>query len=179
MKMRSLLLAGLFVVGGIATSKADPIIVGGEIFATGGNVSVTFAGSDASYDNLLFLATTSSGTIFEGHVSILGTTVDLGSFAAGTELEFGLNNQQGNTWYTGPASRNSDGVAHAEVANLLPGLVGVGFEDLNGGGDKDYNDLLFVVRGATGSAVPDSAGTLLLMGSALVGLFGFARRFAK
>jgi hypothetical protein len=175
MKTRSILLAALLGLGGIATTQANPIL-GGQIFANGGAVYATFTGSDAGYDNLLFLATTSSGTIFEGHATVVGTTAFLGNFAAGTELEFALNNQQGNIWYTGSGSRNSDGLAHALVDGSTPGLVSVGFEDLNGGGDKDYNDLQFTVRNAS---VPDTTGTLVLMGMAMVGLVGFARRFVK
>ena len=38
---------------------------------------------------------------------------------------------------------NSDGIAHATVSNLDEGGTLVGFEDLLGGGDKDYNDLVF------------------------------------
>jgi hypothetical protein len=175
MKIRALLISSLLGFAGVATTQADPIL-GGQIFATGGSVYATFTGSDAGYDNLLFFATTSSGTIFEGHATVVGTTVYLGDFAAGTELEFGLNNQQGNIWYTGSGSRNTDGLAHALVDGSTPGIVSVGFEDLNGGGDKDYNDLEFTVRNAT---VPDTAGTLLLLGGALIGLLGFSRRFAR
>lgn len=175
MKLRLLALSALAATALAVTSKADPV-TGGDIIASGGEVWLTFTGSDAGYDNLLFYVGTPSTTIFEGHVSAAGAKYDLGWFASGTDLVFGLNNQVGNTWYTGAASVNSDGVAHARLDGSVAGIVSVGFEDLNGGGDLDYNDLQFTVSNAH---VPDNATTILLLGSASIGLAAFARRFGR
>ena len=175
-KLRSAVLALAFGAIGCTSSHAN-MILGGQIFANGGDVTVTFLGSDAGYDNLLFLANNGNGVIFEGHVTAPGTVADLGSFAAGTELIFKLNNQQGDIWSTGDASRNSDGVAHAVINDAYAsGLISVGFEDLNGGGDRDYNDLTFAVGNAS---VPDASTTLPLVGLAFAGLVGLSRRFRK
>ena len=46
----------------------------------------------------------------------------------------------------------------------------MGFEDLYGGGDEDYQDIFFQVRGAS-TVVPEPM-TLLLLGSGLLGLGG-------
>jgi hypothetical protein len=118
------------------------------------------------------------GVIFEGHVTPSGTMVDLGAFNAGTELIFALNNQNGGIFFTGPANRNPDNVAHAIVDDQFgPGQTFVRFEDLFGGGDLDYNDLEFTLSNVT-SAVPDGGSTTaMLLGSAVLVLV-FLRRFA-
>ncbi|HVU18626.1 MAG TPA: DUF4114 domain-containing protein [Candidatus Didemnitutus sp.] len=175
MKFRALFFSVLALATSATIGKADPV-TGGDIIANGGEVWVTFNGSDAGYDNLLFYISNPSGTIFEGHVTAPGSSYDLGWFASGTDLIFGLNNQMGNTWYTGPASANSDGIAHARVDGSVAGQVSVGFEDLPGGGDLDYNDLQFTVSNAH---VPDNAVTLLLLGGASIGLATFGRRFRR
>jgi hypothetical protein len=175
MKLRLLALSALSVFALASVSKADPV-TGGDIIASGGEVYVTFNGSDAGYDNLLFMVNGPSGTLFEGHVTAVGLTLDVGWFAAGTDLVFGLNNQMGNTWYTGAASANADGVAHAKVDGSVAGQVAVGFEDLPGGGDLDYNDLEFTV---SNSHVPDTTGTLLLLGTGLIGVVAFGRRLTR
>ena len=102
----------------------------------------------------------------------------LGVFNARTELIFELNNQNGGIFFTGPASRNPDNVAHAIVDDqFAPGQTFVGFEDMFGGGDFDYNDVQFTLSNVT-SAVPDgSSSTAMLLGSTVVVLV-FLRRFA-
>jgi hypothetical protein len=144
-------------------------------------VIVTFTGSDALFDNLLLLASpaNSLSTIFEGHVTATGTTVDLGVFSAGTELVFELNNQVGGIFLNGPANRNPDDTVHAFVDyQFAPGRAFVGFEDLFGGGDHDYNDLQFTVSNVGSRAVPDGgSSTAMLMGSTVLMLV-FLRRLA-
>lgn len=171
----------IFAVCGAASTQATPII-GGQIFVQNtGHVFATFSGSDAMFDNLLLLASPPNGlgTIFEGHATPIGNTVDLGVFAAGTELVFELNNQVGGVFVTGPASRNGDDVAHAVVDDQFgQGQTLVGFEDMFGGGDRDYNDLEFTLTDVTtiGHSVPDGGSTAMLLGSAIF-LLAFFRRF--
>jgi len=118
-----------------------------------------------------------------------GAFVDLGSFAAGTEVEFGIwVVDTGNTWYDGPGSRNADGDVHAYIVNDFQYSVGyvdptgtyVGFEDLDNqtGADDNYSDLQFVFNGVTGS-VPDASTTASLLVLSLGGLMGMAPRFKK
>src|SRR5207245_2015193 len=108
--------------------------------------------------------------------------VDLGVFAAGTEIVFGLYvDTTGNTFYDGPASRNFDGFVHAYMVNNYLGMADttyVGFEDLNGltGSDWNYVDQVYSFTGTAGRSVPDSASTLALLGLGLVGLGALARR---
>jgi Domain of unknown function (DUF4114) len=52
----------------------------------------------------------------------------------------------GSCYAPGPASRNPDDIEHAAVSVINPKQVLVGFEDLFGGGDFDYNDVLLRVK---------------------------------
>jgi uncharacterized protein DUF4114/protein with PEP-CTERM/exosortase system signal len=169
-----------FAIFSTTPTRATPI-VGGRIFVQNtGHVITTFVGSDAGFDDLLLLASPPNnlGVIFEGHVSPPGSMVDLGVFNAGTELIFELNNQNGGIFFTGPANRNPDNIAHAIVDDQFgPGQTFVGFEDAFGGGDFDYNDIQFRFSNVT-SAVPDGGSTAMLLGSTVLVLI-FLRRFAQ
>jgi len=78
-----------------------------------------------------------------------GDFVDLGVGGNGWQLDFFLiadGARSGRTWYWNEIEKNGDGIQHV-VCFLIPGspFILVGFEDLWGGGDRDYNDILFVV----------------------------------
>ncbi len=112
----------------------------------------------------------------------LNTVVSLGNFDAGTELVLRLYvRNTGLNFFTGDPTRNIDGLPHAlAVTTLLQGgsyLTTVGFEDLRGGGDKDYNDFMFSLTNVVDpppGAVPEPS-VLLLLGCGLAGLY-FQRR---
>ena len=80
-----------------------------------------------------------------------GDFVDLGRFDAGTQLDFFLianGAAGGTTTFSTQTALNADGIDH--VVAFAYGLkdspyILLGFEDLYGGGDQDYNDLLFAV----------------------------------
>jgi hypothetical protein len=93
-------------------------------------------GDDGNPENDRFL--------FNNHTSPVGSIVNLGMFAAGTELMFRLRVKNTNQdYFTGPASRNPDNHVHARVqANWMPGQALVSFEDLHNG-PFHYNDLAF------------------------------------
>lgn len=78
-----------------------------------------------------------------------GDFVQLGEVGAGTLLDFFLiaNGARGGTnVYGAPAERNPDGLDHiVAFAQVENPYVLIGFEDLYGGGDKDYNDLVMAV----------------------------------
>jgi hypothetical protein len=78
-----------------------------------------------------------------------GDFVDLGKFDAGTTLDFFLiadGASGGTTSYAASASRNPDQLNHV-VAFVLPDspFLIIAFEDMLGGGDRDYNDVVFAV----------------------------------
>jgi hypothetical protein len=129
----------------------DTPILGGEILvATDGNVYAEFLGSDAGYFNTLYLDTPSdwgSSHIFDKSSPVNGDQIDLGVFSAGVELIFRIHvRNTGLDFFSGASPRNPDGLAHVEAITTLQNGIyytTVGFEDLLGGGDKDYNDFIF------------------------------------
>lgn len=130
------------------------------LIATGGDVMVTFASNDAGYTSELFLDGLLGGSVlFNNRTTPIGTAINLGRFDAGTELVFKLLVlQTGDTFYTGSADRNADGQVHALIQHAA-GQVLVGFEDLRGGGDRDYNDLVFAFTNVNPSSQPGSTAT--------------------
>ena len=129
-----------------------PVDGGTMVVHEDGAVWITFLGSDAGYFNVLYLddgdPSTGDRLLFNRNTP-LGTTFVLGNFEAGTILTFRLHvRNTGDDFFTGDASTNPDGIAHARAttvydANLDLPVTTVGFEDLAGGGDRDFNDFMF------------------------------------
>ena len=130
---------GIFLIP--TTSMATSVLGGSLVVQHNGNVTATFQGSNAGYISSLYLGNTK---IFTSNQAS-GATFDLGNFTAGTALNFRLEvHNTGQTFYSGSASQNIDGMAHAIVNDSFgDGETLVSFEDLLGGGDRDYNDLMF------------------------------------
>lgn len=175
MNVKHLLVTALAAVSG-TIAQAFPIAASGDglkVFATSTNAIIaTYEGNSASYSNDLYLV--GFGFVFNNHANSPGDTVNLGSFAIGTELLFRLHvNNTGDDFYTGPGSRNADGFAHARVeANWAPNTSLVSFEDLFDG-PFDFNDLSFSFTNTTAApSVPDSFSTL---GGLALGLAVLAR----
>lgn len=110
-----------------------------------------------------------------------GDFVNMGKFDAGTLLNFFLiadgANGGKNVWST-QQKANADGLIHA-VAYTLPGTpyLLIGFEDLYGGGDKDYNDILFTLDIGKGNVEHLSGpepSTMCILGGLLT--LGVAKR---
>lgn len=154
-----------------ATSASAAVVIGAPIVvASTGNVTATFVGSDASLQSQLGLVGGPS-LIFDNAVNAPGDTFDLGNFTAGTVLTFSLNVLgTGNVFFSGPGAGNPDGIPHAGVETLA-GFTRVGFEDIFGGGDEDYNDLIFTF---TNTVVPEPASWAMMIGG--FGLVGAAAR---
>lgn len=122
-------------------------ILGGRLYGTGGNVVVEVLPPTASFTSELHLVSPGPDRFIALNHDV-GTIVNLGSFPAGVELIFSCYvRNTGQTFFTGPASRNPDGILHAALNVIGAGVANVGFEDLFGGGDRDYDDNNFQFRG--------------------------------
>jgi len=134
-------------------ASAAPVI-GGQLYSTGVPVTVTVLPASAGYTSELWLFEPGPARRLATNRDV-GKVVDLEPVSAGTELVFGtkvLNT--GDEFRMGPGSRNGDGLAHAVVDFQAEGHAVVGFEDLFGGGDRDYNDNVFDFQGGI-TPVPD------------------------
>ncbi len=121
-----------------------------------GTVTVEFIRANAGNTNEFYVMNGASPQLlFSTATSNRATRVTLGNYAAGTHFEFRLKSISGgstNWWSTRQAS-NSDGRVHARVSqpysSCLPGTARaylLSWEDLAGGGDNDFDDMIAVVR---------------------------------
>lgn len=102
---------------------------------------LSLAGMDA-YGNLV----SPWQDVFRTGYARSGETVAV--YVRGVELSLRLYNQRvPNSYYSGSASRNPDRIPHVAVSYgyLGPGTAYVTFEDQYQGGDRDYDDAIFVV----------------------------------
>ena len=118
----------------------------------------SFGWYDASTDptisqnrNIIWENASGTGPGLQGGGQLaVGDSVSLGELPAGTELGFfitanGYYNPNNPTFYTEIGS-NPDGIEHVIAgATGEDGLLALGFEDLLGGGDRDYNDLMIAI----------------------------------
>jgi hypothetical protein len=125
--------------------QASPI-VGARITASGsGSSHVEILAPSGVFVSQIFLV--SPVSMFIGLSTEVGKVVQLGHFPAGVELVFQIHVlNTGDNFFTGPATRNPDGIAHAAVDFINPVQAIVEFEDLFGGGDLDFNDVNFRVK---------------------------------
>jgi hypothetical protein len=168
-------------LGLAAVSQATPIDGAPIIVSSTGDVIARFDGHSQStaYTSDLYLVLNNQ-FLFNNFGSLVGSTVDLGSFTAGTELVFSLYvYNTGNTFYSGANSRNPDGMAHARVFDEdNSGWTAVHWEDLFGDpeGSAGFNDLYFSFTNVSAGGVPDVSSTSALLALGLAALAGIARR---
>jgi len=123
-------------------------LIGGNLLAEdeGEDVIVTCVAKGGGYTHELYLDNTNT---FICDSADVGTQVNLGTFPAGTELIFRLDVlNSGYSYYTGAAERNPDSEIHVRIDSTESGAYRFGFEDLYGGGDRDYDDCVFEVSGS-------------------------------
>lgn len=84
------------------------------------------------------------------HLSAIGDSLILGYAQAGDLLTFILKVQETEDVFSSNTASNTDGFNHVYAADAsatgqTPAGVFIGFEDLLGGGDKNYNDGTYVI----------------------------------
>ncbi|MBA3757207.1 MAG: DUF4114 domain-containing protein [Nitrosomonas sp.] len=151
-----------------------------------GEIDAYFFNESADYTNTISLLVNgvitpqSAAGVLNNQTSSMGDFVNLGFVHAGDVLTFQLNvTTTGDTLYSDKLL-NGDGVNHAysnsfsgDASHGIPAGTYVGFEDLQGGGDFDYNDETFVFTNISASVSPipePETYAMLLIGLGLVGL---------
>jgi uncharacterized repeat protein (TIGR01451 family) len=135
-----------------ALDPSDGSPIGGQLFSTGEGIEVKVLAAEAGSTSHLCL-------LYPGPIRYLtsnrdeGKTISLGTFPYGVELVFGIyvpdiaGSPTNYVFLTGPGTRNRDGIPHAKVEFVAVHHAIVGFEDIFGGGDRDYNDCVFDFTG--------------------------------
>jgi hypothetical protein len=158
-----------------------PFGLGARILGTGGPVTLTIVPTDALFTSDIIVVECvpiDCVHIIEG-TNRDSTEIPLGTVSADEEIDLRIFVQDTLAGFrSGPASRNSDNLAHALVTQESATTLKVGFEDIYGGGDRDFNDVIVEVAGAkmsvpfsglplsplTGSQlIPDQNGSLLIL----------------
>ena len=140
----------------IISIAASPLLVGqalhaqigGHLYSSGGEVRIKVLSARAGYTSELWLDSPGSRRWLGVTNRDVDSVVNVGTFSSGTELVFAIRMRDtGHYFRMGPGSRNPDGQPHARVTPLAPGKADVGFEDVFGGGDLDYDDNMFEFTG--------------------------------
>lgn len=153
--------------------------------AKDGMVSGFFGGQTAAYDSDLSLIAEGypdTDRHISNHVAKLGEMTTFGWYEAGTELTFKLFvHDTGDTFYSNTVM-NPDGMEHARAFQFaLPNgtlsaftpVIFMGFEDLLGGGDMDFNDSMAMFSNVIMVPVPEPSSVAMLLAG--LGLLGFTR----
>lgn len=166
--------------------------------AATGDVIAYFVDQSAAYGSMVGLSINGAAPAMYGlqnHLSVYGSSFNMGSVNAGDTLRFVLAVSTSNGWGPPPADYylNSDASWNPGGENFVysTGFAGdawiptgtyIGFEDIMPleAGDRDYNDHQFVFTNvqATTNNTPDNASTLALVGLATAGLVALRRRVA-
>ena len=158
---------------------------------TDGDLLISFMGSTAGYKSYLGVVVNGVdlGLSLSNKVA-RGTTWNYGWVEAGSSISFYLDVTNTGETYFSNSSLNSDGLNHLYAdayngGNRIGGkwfarakYAAIGFEDMQGGGDKDYDDARFIAQEVGfieyDPAPEPAAWAMMIAGFGLVG--GAARR---
>jgi len=178
----------LSVLGFVAVLSHAPAqaytILGQDVYYHGGSLQFEILPFTAAYTNRIYLHT-ATGVIFLGNNTNVGLVINISDPSAvglAPEDEFVLGIHVVNTgrdFVMGGGYDNPDGVVHAVVNYLYNHTAVIGFEDLFGGGDLDYDDARVRVVGNIGVARIPEPSSQILFGAGLLGLVFVIRRYRK
>lgn len=144
-----------------------------------GEVGAYFAGASAGYENRMNLnfEDLTVDSPFISNRDVVGQYFSYGNHIAGSQVVIANNVVDTGDWFYSIDSFNDDGLRHIQYSSFImsdgtPVLL-VGFEDIMGGGDLDFND--HVVMFTNLSAVPEPETYMML----LVGLLLLSLRAIK
>jgi len=160
------------------------------VAASSGDIIAYFAGQDAGDTEDLGLLINGVDTGLYGlsnHSTAVGASFNFGHADAGDALVFFIRDlSTGNNFYS-KTSLNADLFNHAYATPYgggdfgIPAGTFVAFEDILGGGDKDYNDETFVfqnVRDTKGGVPEPATWAMMLTGFGAAGAMMRRRRAA-
>lgn len=146
-----------------------------------GTIGAYFYDKTAGFTNTLSLLVNgvvtleSAAGVLNNHTSSMGDFVNLGSVHKGDVLTFRLNVITTGESLFSDKALNADGVNHVystafsgDVIHGIPAGTYVGFEDLRGGGDFDYDDETFVFTNIAAIPEPETYA-MLLIGLGVIG----------
>ena len=111
-------------------------------------IAVEYTGTSAGYTSSLWLDEPREIHLATGHTTTPGNQVSLIDLQPGVELRFRIDVlSTGDTFYSGPAYRNPDGQSHVAVTYVGECHWRIGFEDMYGGGDQDFDDITLTISG--------------------------------
>ena len=118
-------------------------------------------------------ASSQNSILANGGPLALGEGYEIGEVAAGDTLNFFLRNPHNKVFDSLSAedTLNGDGLQHVTTYQYGEFLV-LAYEDIYGGGDKDYNDVVIAVKGLVDTEVadvPEPTSVLSLLGLGAVG----------
>lgn len=160
----------------------------GAGFANTLGINTEGVGVQGGDPEIIFPNASSNGVKRTGNEPLLpGDFVELGKIDGGTKLDFFLiadGANGGKNLFTTEASANPDKINHViTFATMYGSYLILGFEDILGGGDRDFNDVLFAVdlgsvniAALTGTPEPR---TWLVLGTLVGGVFWLKRRQAR
>jgi hypothetical protein len=131
----------------LAAPLPPPVGLGAKIFGTGSPVTLRIVPTDSAFTSEIFyFSKTASGFLGTNHESI-EVTRDVVPREEEILIHIRVLETL-NGFSTGPASENLDRQAHAVVRQESATVLEVGFEDIYGLGDGDFNDVIIEIEGA-------------------------------